>query len=53
MQDKYRKLGVSVNLMLKIVGISNFRISGQFLIKGNCHNSRISDDIDIGHKFDQ
>ena len=27
-------------------GISDFRISGQSLIKGNCHNSRISDDID-------
>ena len=26
-------------------GISDFRISGQFLIKENCHNSRNSDDI--------
>ena len=28
-------------------GISDFQISGQSLIKRNCHNSRISDDIDI------
>ena len=28
-------------------GIFNFRISGQFLIKQNCHNSRTSDDIDM------
>ena len=28
-------------------GISNFRISGQSLIKENCHNSRTSDDIDM------
>ena len=28
-------------------GISNFRISGQSCIKVNCHNSRISDDIDM------
>ena len=28
-------------------GISDFRISGQSLIKENCHNSRTSDDIDI------
>ena len=28
-------------------GISDFRISGQSLIKGNCHNSRTSDDIDM------
>ena len=27
-------------------GVSNFRISGQSLIKENCHNSRTSDDID-------
>ena len=27
--------------------ISNFRISGQFLIKVNCRNSRTSDDIEI------
>ena len=27
--------------------IADFRISGQSLIKGNCHNSRISNDIDI------
>ena len=27
--------------------ISDFRISGQFLIKRNCHNSRTSDNIDI------
>ena len=27
--------------------ISNFRISGQSLIKENCHNSRTSDDIDM------
>ena len=26
-------------------GISDFRISGQSLIKENCHNSRTSDDI--------
>ena len=28
-------------------GISDFRISGQFLIKENCHNSRTSDKIDM------
>ena len=28
-------------------GTSNFRISGQSLIKENCHNSRTSDDIDL------
>ena len=28
-------------------GISDFWISGQSLIKGNCHNSRTSDDIDM------
>ena len=28
-------------------GISHFRISGQSLIKGNCHNSRTSEDIDM------
>ena len=28
-------------------GIFDFHISGQFLIKENCHNSRTSDDIDI------
>ena len=28
-------------------GISDFRISGQSLIKENCHNSRTSDDIDV------
>ena len=27
--------------------VSDFRISGQSLIKVNCHNSRISDDIDM------
>ena len=29
------------------VGISDFRISGQSLIKENCHNSKTSDDIDM------
>ena len=29
------------------VGIYNFRISGQFLIKKKCHNSKTSNDIDI------
>ena len=28
-------------------GISDFRISGQSLIKENCHNSRTSDDINM------
>ena len=28
-------------------GISDFRISGQSLIKENCHNSRTNDDIDM------
>ena len=28
-------------------GISDFLISGQFLIKENCHNSRTGDDIDM------
>ena len=27
--------------------IPDFQISGQSLIKGNCHNSRYSDDIDM------
>ena len=27
--------------------MSDFRISGQSLIKGNCHNSRSSDDINM------
>ena len=32
-------------------GISEFRISGQSVIKENCHTSRTSDDIDmkLGH----
>ena len=29
------------------VGISDFQISVQSLIKENCHNSRTSDDIDV------
>ena len=29
------------------MGVSDFRISVQSLIKENCRNSRISDDIDI------
>ena len=41
-----------IRLSLRILsktqtGISDFRISGQSLIKGNCHNSRTSDDIDM------
>ena len=28
-------------------GISDFRVSGQSLIKENCHNSRTRDDIDM------
>ena len=28
-------------------GISDFRVSGQSLIKGNCHNSGTSDNIDM------
>ena len=28
-------------------GISDFRISGQSLVKENCHNSRTSDNIDM------
>ena len=28
-------------------GITNFQISGQSLIKENCHNSRASTDIDM------
>ena len=28
-------------------GISDFRISGQSLIKDDCHNSRTNDDIDM------
>ena len=27
--------------------IADFRISGQSLIKGNCHDSRTSDDIEV------
>ena len=29
------------------IGISAFRISGQSLVKENCHNSRTGDDIDM------
>ena len=29
------------------MGISDFRISGQSLIKESCHNSRTRDDIDM------
>ena len=29
------------------MGISDFQISGQSLIKENCHNSKTSDDIDM------
>ena len=29
------------------MGISDFRIFGQSLIKENCHNSRTSDDVDM------
>ena len=29
------------------MGISDFQISGQHLIKENCHNSKTSDDIDM------
>ena len=29
------------------MGISDFQISGQSLIKENCHNSRTSDDINM------
>ena len=32
------------------MGISDFRISGQFLIKENCHISRINDNIDMKHE---
>ena len=28
-------------------GISDFQISGQSLLKENCHNSRTSDDVDM------
>ena len=31
-------------------GISDFRISGQSLIKRICHNSRTSDNIDMKYK---
>ena len=31
----------------KALGISDIQLSGQPLVKGNCHNSRTSDDIDI------
>ena len=34
-------------------GISDFRISGQFLIKENCHNSRTSDDVGPVTKLDK
>ena len=30
-------------------GISNFRISGQSLLKRNCYNFKTSDDIDMKH----
>ena len=28
-------------------GISDFQVSGQSLLKGNCHNSRTSDDTNL------
>ena len=37
----------SLNAFVRSLGISDFRISGQSLIKENCHNSRTSDDIDM------
>ena len=36
-----------VSLTCPSLQISNFRISGQYLIKENYHNSRTSDDIDM------
>ena len=37
----------SLQILSKTGDISNFQISGQFLIKRNCHNSWTSDDIDM------
>ena len=40
--------GPSVQILDKIqTGISDFRISGQFFINENCHNSRTSHDINM------
>ena len=41
--------GVSLQILGKnsYGGVSDFRISGQSLIKENCHNSRTSNDIDM------
>ena len=38
---------VSITRPVSDRGISDFRISGQSLIKENCHNSRTSDNIDM------
>ena len=38
---------VSITHPVSDRGISDFRISGQSLIKENCHNSRTSDNIDM------
>ena len=37
----------SLQILYSDGGISDFRISGQFLIEGNCRNSLTNDDIDI------
>ena len=53
MRDVCAKLGISYSPQSPDIGqnsdrgISDFRISGQSLIKENCHNSRTSDDIDM------
>ena len=43
------KVWVSFNLSLNILGKTQMEVSdfGQSLIKENCHNSRISDDINM------
>ena len=48
MPNWYPKLAQSPNIEQNSDGgISDFRISGQSLIKENCHNSRTNDDIDM------
>ena len=50
---KYAKIGIHNSAQSPDTGqnsdgsISDFQISGQSLIKENCHNSRTTDDIDM------
>ena len=52
LEDIRAKFGIPISPQSPDIGqnsdgcISDFQISGQSLIKENCHNSRTSDDID-------